>query len=148
MTAEQQLKGFIAKFAPPNQKLIRAVRKTLRARLPSANELAYDNYNFFVIAYCPTEKPTDSFFSLAAGASGVNIAFGYLGTKLDDPDKLLVGSGKLNRMLRVPDAKTLDRENVKSLIAQSLEVGKVPLPPKGKGRLIIRSISPKQRPRR
>ena len=41
--AEEQLKGFIDKFTPQNQALIRAVRKALRKRLPTANELAYDN---------------------------------------------------------------------------------------------------------
>src|SRR5438105_11314914 len=45
--AEAQLDAFIAKFEPPRQTLIRAVRKALRKRLPRANELVYDNYNFF-----------------------------------------------------------------------------------------------------
>jgi hypothetical protein len=28
----------------------------MRKRLPAANELVYDNYNFLVIAYCPSNK--------------------------------------------------------------------------------------------
>jgi hypothetical protein len=43
---EQQLAGFIEKFDAKNAALIRSVRKALRKRLPTANELAYDNYNF------------------------------------------------------------------------------------------------------
>ena len=35
MTPEQQLKGFIAKFTPENQRLIRAVRKWMRQRMPA-----------------------------------------------------------------------------------------------------------------
>ena len=54
--AERQLKSFIAKFEPALQTLIRAVRKTLRKRFPTAYELVYDNYNFFVIGYGPTER--------------------------------------------------------------------------------------------
>jgi hypothetical protein len=46
-TNEQQLANFIKKFDPKNAALIRSVRKALRARLPTANELVYDNYNFF-----------------------------------------------------------------------------------------------------
>jgi hypothetical protein len=38
--AEKQLKSFIDKFEPKNQALIRAIRKALRKRLPTANELA------------------------------------------------------------------------------------------------------------
>ena len=35
--AEEQLKGFIDKFEPKNQALIRALRKALQKRLPTAN---------------------------------------------------------------------------------------------------------------
>ena len=54
--AEKQLNSFIDKFDPKNQALIRAVRKALRKRLPTANELGYDNYNFFALGYCATER--------------------------------------------------------------------------------------------
>lgn len=62
---EKQLMTFVDKFEPKNQTLIRAVRKALRKRLPTAHELVYDNYNFFVIGYAPTERPTDSILSIA-----------------------------------------------------------------------------------
>jgi hypothetical protein len=58
-TGEQQLAGFIKKFDSKNAALIRSVRKVLRKRLPTANELVYDYYNFFVIGYCSTERPSD-----------------------------------------------------------------------------------------
>jgi hypothetical protein len=48
-TGEQQLAGFIKKFDSKNAALIHSVRQVLRERLPTANELVYDNYNFFVI---------------------------------------------------------------------------------------------------
>ena len=47
--AEAELAGFIDKFTPEMARAIRAVRVALRKRLPTANELVYDNYNFFVI---------------------------------------------------------------------------------------------------
>ena len=53
--AEERLRGFIAKFEPGHQAVIRAVRKVLRKRFPTATELVYDNYNFFVIGFGPTE---------------------------------------------------------------------------------------------
>lgn len=45
--AERQLATFIRKFSPIDQRLIRAVRNALRNRFPTANELVYDNYNFW-----------------------------------------------------------------------------------------------------
>jgi hypothetical protein len=89
---EQQLAGFIAKFDSKHAALIRAVRRALRRRLPAAHELVYDNYNFFVIGYCSTERPSDCILSIAAGANGVGLSF-YYGAKLTDPLRLLLGSG-------------------------------------------------------
>jgi len=84
----KQMAGFIAKFDPANAKLIRAARSAMRKRYPTATELVYDNYNFFVIGYSPTARPSDSIFSIAAASNGVGIAF-LQGATLKDPDGLL-----------------------------------------------------------
>jgi hypothetical protein len=146
--AETQLQSFIGKFEPKNQALIRAVRTALRKRVPSANELVYDNYNFFVIGYSSTERPSDSIVSLAAGANGVGLSFPYCGATLPDPQKLLLGSGNQNRFIRLESVKVLARPEVQALIAAAITQAKAPLATSGRGRLIIRSISAKQRPRR
>jgi hypothetical protein len=144
---EKQLDSFIAKFDDKNQKLIRALRKALRKRMPTANELVWDNYNFFVIGYCPTERPSDSILSLATAANGPGLAF-YHGTSLPDPHKVLLGSGKQNRFVRLESVATLERPEVEALIAAAIRLNKVPLPASGKGKLIIRSVSKIQRPRK
>lgn len=87
--AEELLKSFIDKFEPKNRALIRSVQKVLRTQLPTANELVYDNYNFFVIGYCSTERPSDCIVSIAAGANGVGLAF-YRGATLPDPHRILL----------------------------------------------------------
>jgi hypothetical protein len=145
--AEKQLKSFIDKFEPKNQALIRALRKALRKRLPTANELVWDNYNFFVIGYSSTERPSDSIVSIAAGSSGVGLPF-YRGASLPDPHKILLGSGNQNRFVRMGSAEMLGRPEVEALIAAAVAQAKTPLPASGGGQLIIRSISAKQRPRR
>jgi hypothetical protein len=144
---EEQLQSFIDKFEPQHQAVIRSVRKALRKRLPTANELVWDNYNFFVIGYSPTERPSDSFFSIAAAANGVGLAF-YRGATLPDPHQVLLGSGAQNRFVRLESAKTLDRPEIAALMNAAIELGPVPLPATGGGKLIIRSISAKQKPRR
>lgn len=145
--AQKQLKEFIGKFDPAHQSLIRAVRKALRKRFPTANELVYDNYNFFVIAYGPTERPSDVILSMAAAANGVALFFLY-GARLPDPTKLLLGSGNQVRFIRLESVDILERPAVKALIAAAEARAKAPFPKTGKGKLIIRSISAKQRPRR
>src|SRR3954469_10577656 len=126
--AEKQLREFIAKFDPPNQALIRASRAAMRARLPGAWELVYDNYNFFVIGYGPTERPSDCVFSIAAAANGVGLCFIH-GAKLPDPKKILQGSGKQTRFLRLPSAELLEDPAVAALLGTAVSRGKAPLPP-------------------
>jgi hypothetical protein len=144
--AEAQLRAFIAKFEPANQTLIRAVRRRLRKRFPTATELAYDNYNFFVIGYSPTERPSDAVVSIAAGANGVGLCF-LQGARLPDPGKVLLGSGTQTRFIRLPDAGVLERPEVNALFAAATATAK-PFPATGRGRLVIQSVSAKQRPRR
>lgn len=147
IAAEKELEAFIDKFDLPNQALIRSVRRALRQRLPAANELVYDNYNFFVIGYCATERPSDCIVSIAAAANGVGLSF-YHGADLPDPHKLLLGSGKQNRFIRIESAAMLARPEIEDLISSAAAQAKTALPAEGKGKLIIRSISAKQRPRR
>jgi len=49
-SAEAQLRGLIAKFAPAHQRLIGAIRRWLRKRLRTAHELVYEYHDFFVIS--------------------------------------------------------------------------------------------------
>jgi hypothetical protein len=145
--AAKQLRSFIAKFEPKHQTLIRAVRKVLRRRFPTANELAYDNYNFFVLGYSPTERPSDTIVSMAAGANGVGLCF-IRGASLPDPKNILLGSGNQTRFIRVDSAYVLARPEVEALVAVAIAQAKTPLRLSGRGKLIIRSVSAKQRPRR
>jgi len=146
-SAEKQLGGFIAKFAPDMQKKIRAVRGALRKRFPTATELVYDNYNFFVIGYSPTERPSDAILSIASQASSVSICF-IQGVKLEDPTKRLGGGGKQVRSFRVESPSDLKAPDVVALLAAAEKNARVPFASSGPGELVIRSISAKQRPRR
>jgi len=145
--AEKQLKSFIEKFEPKHQTLIRAVRKALRKRFPTANEFVYDNYNFFVIAYGPTERPSECIVSMFAAANGVGMCF-LRGASLADPARILRGSGNQTRSIRLESANVLVRPEVEALIAAAVTQSRAPLPASGRGKLIIRSVSAKQRPRR
>ena len=145
--AERQLKSFIAKFSSEHQTLIRTVRRALQKRFPIAYELVYDNYNFFVIGYGPTERPSEAILSIVGGVNGVGLCFLH-GAKLPDPKKILIGSGKQTRFIRLPSADVLARPEVEALLKAAVARSKVPFRTSGRSDLIIRSISKKQRPRR
>ena len=145
--AERRLAEFIDKFEPGTAALIRECRAELRKILPTAFELVYDNYNFFVIGYSATEKPSDCIVSLAAAANGVGLSF-YRGADVADPERLLLGSGKQNRFIRLPDAGLLRSRPVLALIQSAIDVSRAPLQATGDGHVVVRSVSGKQRPRR
>jgi Domain of unknown function (DU1801) len=144
---EKQISDFIGKFEPRQQALIRSVRKALHKQFPTACELAYDNYNFFVLGYGPTERPSEGIISMAAGANGVNLCFLH-GAHLPDPQGLLSGSGSQNRFLRIESATVLDHTGVQALLAVAVAQSKTPFRHSGGIVSIIRSVSAKQRPRR
>jgi hypothetical protein len=146
-TPENQLKAFVDKFEPAMSKLIYECRLAMRKRFPTANELVYDNYNFFVIGYCTTERPSDCVASLAANSKGVGLSF-YHGATLPDPHRILQGSGNQNRFVRLQNAAALVKPEVLELLDAAEMQTNPAFPETGGGKLIIRSISKKQRPRR
>jgi hypothetical protein len=144
---EDQLRGFIEKFEPQYQAIIRAARKKLRKRFPTATELVYDNYNFFVIGFGPNDRPSDCIVTIAAAANGVGICF-VRGASLPDSDKVLLGAGKQTRFVRLPSADVLEQPAVQTLLSVAAARAQALLPATGCGKLVIRSVSAKQRPRR
>jgi len=143
----KQLAAFIAKYDPAVAKLARACRAALRKRLPTANELVHDNYQFLAIGYSATERASDCLVSLAISPKGVALSF-YYGASLPDPKGILLGTGNQNRFVRLEGPATLAIPAVDGVIRAAIAQAKTPLPRTGRGTTIIKSISAKQRPRR
>jgi len=148
VSAESELAGFIAKFAPEMRSRIRGCRAKLRARFPDAVQLVYDNYNFLVIGFGPTRRASDAILSLAAHARGVNLCFLQRGAELPDPTSTLRGSGKVVRNVALDSPADLDRPDVNALIDAALALAATPMNASERGELVIMSVSAKQRPRR
>ncbi len=124
------------------------MRAALRRRFPAAFELVYDNYNFFVIGYSATERPSDTVVALAADANGAGLSF-YRGADVPDPHGLLQGSGKQNRFIRLTEGETtLARREVAALVDAAEEQAPKPMREKGRIVTVLRSVSAKQRQRR
>lgn len=144
--SELQLRTFMDKYTPQIGVLARAVRAKMRERLPGAIELVYDNYNALVIGYGPTERASDIVFSIALYPRWVTLFFAQ-GAALHDPHHMLKGEGVSVRHVVLTDAADLDIPKILELMNQALAASPVPMPD-ADGRLVIKSISPKQRPRR
>jgi hypothetical protein len=144
---EMQLDDFLAKYSPAVEALARAALAKMRTRLPGALELVYDNYNALAIGFGPTERTSDAIFSLALWPCWVSFFF-LQGAGLPDPNRLLKGSGKVARHIVLEQADDLDKPAFQELIARALESARTPLDGTGPGRIVIKSVSARQRPRR
>ena len=152
--AQAQLSSFLAKYDPEVETVARRALGKMRKLVPGAIEMVYDNYNWLVIGFSPTERPSEAIFSLVLPPGRVTLCF-LQGAGLPDPAKRLAGSGNVVRNIRLynageADASVLDDPEVVALINVALNRAKVPMPAgsRRKFKLIIRAISAKQRPRR
>src|SRR5438552_17024496 len=146
-SAEAQLRTLIAKFAPAHLRLIGAIQRWLRKRLPTAHEVVYEYRDWFVISYSPNERGYEGVLAIRASANGVRLYFNS-GKGLPDPEKLLQGSGNQTRWIDLEGASTLARPAVARLIDEAIARNRVPFARTGRGPVVIRSASAKQRRRR
>ena len=141
-----QLAGFLAKYTPEIAAEAVAALERLRPHVPGAVEMVYDNYNALVIGYSPTERPSDAILSIVIWPKKVSICF-IQGKHLPDPQGALQGDGNQVRFITLDaGAAILDTPAIRTLASEAIAFGETPF--RGKGLLVIRSISKKQRPRR
>lgn len=58
--AEQQLDSFLAKYDPEVAAFARRALAKMRKLVPGAVEMVYDNYDWLVVGFSPTERPSKS----------------------------------------------------------------------------------------
>jgi hypothetical protein len=146
-SAEKRLDGFLAAYTPEIEAFARVALEKMRSRLPNAVEMVYDNYNALVCGFGPTERASEAIFSIVMYPRYVSLCF-LQGAVLPDPKGLLQGEGNVVRHIRLEDEKTLDRADVKAMMTLALKMAGVPMDKKAEYRLVIKSVSPKQRSRR
>jgi hypothetical protein len=144
-SAEAELRTLIAKFAPAYLRLIAAMRRSLRKRLPTALEVVYEYHNLgaVVISYSPSEQGYEGVLAIRASADGVKLYFNQ-GKDLPDPAKLLQGSANA-RWIHMEGASTIARPEVARLIDEAIAHNRVPFASAGRGSVVIRSTSAKKR---
>jgi len=145
--AQTQLDSFIDKYTPELAALTRALLARMKARVPGATILVYDNYNALAIGFAAGERVKDVVLSLAVYPRWVSLFF-MQGRWLADPDGLLKGDGNMVRHVPAITEASLDDPRLDALIQTALDEARHPIDPAGGSVLIIKSISAKQCPRR
>ncbi len=137
----------LALYDPAIARTARGVLARLRKQLPGAVELVYDNYNALVVGFGATERASDAVLSVALYRRWVTLFF-LDGRKLVDPKGLLEGDGKQVRRITLAGAADVESAAVRALIRQAVRAASPPIDAHGKRRMIIKSVSKQQRPRR
>ena len=149
--ARAQLEAAIDKYDPKIAALGRKALAIMRKRLPGALEVIYDNYNALGVGFSGAEKVGKIPLSIVFYPRWITLFF-LKGGALPDPERRLEGKGSTVRSIRIETAKALtetfgDKYVDRLITAAVMHVG-WGLDPKDKGRVIIKFVSPKQRPRR
>ncbi len=90
------------------------LRETVLKEAPSAVERLLQVYAL-VFWYSLTGKMADAFCSVVIYPKGVNLMFNR-GAELDDPDRVLVGEGKIIRHIKVRRPEDLKNPNLRKFI--------------------------------
>ena len=147
MHEQAQLDTFIERYSAAVASDARHALAFMRARMPTATRLVYDNYNALVVGFGSGPKASEIIFSIALYPRYVTLFFAR-GVELPDPHGLLEGECKAVRHVKLRPISRLETPEVSVLIDAALAIATPPLPSSGESSLIIKSISARQRPRR
>jgi hypothetical protein len=125
----------------------RNTRAEVRALFPRGFELAYDNYNGFGCGYSTTPKSSGVVISIVAYPRWVTLFF-FHGAKLDDPGKVLQGSGSRIRSIRLDPPSVLKSRAVRTLLQQAIARYGAEFKAAPRLSTLIKSVAAKQLPRR
>ena len=141
---------FLEPFGEEIVNLVMWLRNFAWELCPEANELIYDNYNAVAFGWSPTDRVSHTICSIAVGRSSKNVHFGfYWGSKIADPDKILLGEGNQYRYVLVTDKKKFSKAYIKELVKEAYSYSLSLVKDKKqlmRGQTLVKSISEKKRP--
>src|ERR1700730_4808843 len=110
---------FLSPFETRVTELALATRALVLAEAPDSTELIYDAYNAVATGYSFTGRPSDAFIHIAVYANWVNLGFNR-GSELDDPQRMLQGSGRWIRHIRIAEQQDLERPTVRAFVKAAI----------------------------
>jgi hypothetical protein len=144
------LLNFLLPFDKHIVELALWLREFVWDRYPQCNELIYDNFNAVAFGWSPTEKLGDTFCSIAI-YNNKDVHFGfYWGSKINDPEKMLLGNGNQYRYIKLNAPSDFPQAYIEKLVSSAYAYSLSKLKKEAvllEGKTIVKSISPsKKRP--
>jgi len=135
---------FLSAYEPRITDLALAIRKLVLEEAPEATELIYDAYSAVAVGYSFTGRPSDAFIHIAAYARWVNLGFNY-GSQLEDPQKVLQGTGQWVRHIRIAKAEDVKNPLLRAFVKSAIALAERPDKPGSAGKSVVRAIYAKKR---
>lgn len=114
------LEKFLGAFSPEIAKVALRVRAFVLEQAPLAHELVEDAADVVAMGYSFTERPGDAFCHIAVNAESVDLGFDD-GARLPDPQRLLQGSGRRARHLRIESLDDLREQHVGRFLRAAIQ---------------------------
>jgi hypothetical protein len=116
----KDLEKFLKPLGEEASTLVLWLRKFVWGLYPKSNELIYNNTNDLAIGWSPTERAGHLFCSIAIWRVSKSIHFGFFyGSQIADPEKMLLGNGKLYRYILVKNKKEFPKAYMQKLLAEA-----------------------------
>ena len=147
MDAHKQLATFLDRFTPEMAALGRTLIDYFCSRLPNADALIFDNYNFMGVGFSANGKSSGVFISVVLYPRWANLFF-FKGALMDDPADELTGDGAIIRHVRIDSIRDFEPTKLETLIGQAVALSEPPVDTTRVGELRVHTVAARQRPRR
>jgi hypothetical protein len=113
-----KIEEFLEAYSPKVQAICFELRKIALELLPETEEILFEGWKNFTYGTGESRKDKDLLIYIAPFKDSVNLGF-YRGTNLPDNKKLLKGTGKFLRHLKVKAMTDYDLQDIKQLINEA-----------------------------
>jgi hypothetical protein len=121
MATDKQVDAFLSQYEDEVFSNALKLRELVLANLPDIMELI--DIPARMIAYCYGQKYADMICTIIPSKKGLKLGFNR-GVDLDDPDKILEGSGKISRYVEIKSGKQISSTPLKKLLKRALSAYK------------------------
>ena len=118
-----ELVEFLKPYDRAIQKVCLDLRKIVIDELAPCHESIYDAYSAVAIGYGSSDRFSDGICHIAVYTKNVNLGFNE-GASLDDPDGVLLGTGKRIRHLTLKSQSDLKRPEIRVFLKRALTLAR------------------------
>jgi hypothetical protein len=117
-TPTQHVQAWLETLPVEKKPTINNLRKLIGSVAPEAHEIIYHD----ALGYGPTDSGFDRILYVTVFETHINLGF-FFGGFLPDPERLLVGSGKRMRHIKIRSLQESENPAITSLLAQAWSDG-------------------------